>query len=61
MGEALDHVPRHDFAPQPDVVFMSVDPVTGELSSSAGSIVEAFISGTEPREGADDESLGGKP
>ncbi len=70
MGEALDHVPRHGFAPPLDVVFVSVDSVTGELSSSAGSIVEAFMSGTEPREGAqvrasiyfqDDESLGGKP
>jgi len=70
MGEALEHVPRSDFKPPPDVVFVSVDPATGEMSSGPGSISEAFVAGTEPREGAqarpsiyyqDDETLGGHP
>ena len=48
MGRALEGVPRRDFLPPDDVVFVKVDPDTGRPSSDIGSIDEAFISGTEP-------------
>jgi penicillin-binding protein 1A len=50
MGRALSGVPRRDFTPPDDVIFVKVDAETGRLSNDIGSIEEAFIAGTEPKE-----------
>ncbi|MBI5508269.1 MAG: PBP1A family penicillin-binding protein [Deltaproteobacteria bacterium] len=50
MGRALDGVPRRDFQPPADVVFVRIDPDTGRLSRDIGNIEAAFLAGTEPNE-----------
>jgi len=58
MHEAVKPFPVEDFAAPPGVTFTNINPNTGRTApaNSANSIQEAFISGTEPKEG---ENAGG--
>lgn len=48
MGRALENVPRREFSPPSDVVFVRVDADSGDPYDGVGSIEEAFLEGTEP-------------
>jgi penicillin-binding protein 1A len=53
MKEAVKNQPESDFQIPPGVVFASIHPQTGKLAppNASYAIKEAFIEGTEPREG----------
>jgi penicillin-binding protein 1A len=53
MKEAVKNQPETDFQVPPGVVFASIHPQTGKLAppNASYAIKEAFIEGTEPREG----------
>jgi len=60
MRQALANVPVESFAPPGDVTFVSINPRTGRLArqGAAGSVMECFLSGTEPS-GYDEEKESG--
>lgn len=53
MKEAVKNTPESDFQVPPGVVFASIHPQTGKLAppNASYAIKEAFIEGTEPKEG----------
>ncbi len=60
MREAIKSYPMDsDFTIPPGIVFASIDPNTGKLlpPNSSQAIKEAFIEGTEPTEGVDQDNL----
>jgi penicillin-binding protein 1A len=54
MKEAVKNQPEQEFQVPPGVVFASIHPQTGKLAppNASYAIKEAFIEGTEPKEGA---------
>jgi penicillin-binding protein 1A len=50
MGEALRQLPKRDFVPPPDVVFLKMNPDTGSPTQDVTGVEQAFIAGTEPTE-----------
>ncbi len=57
MSQALASTPIQPFVPPPDVSFVSIDPTTGLLAKQGqpNSIMECFLSGTEPTEYGEDK------
>jgi penicillin-binding protein 1A len=48
MGRALTGVPPRAFEPPPEVVTLTIDPISGEPSDGEDAIEEVFVAGTEP-------------
>ena len=60
MKEVVKGYPEEDFSVPTGVVFATIDPITGKLTSpnSSSAIKEAFIEGTEPTDVSDSEPVG---
>lgn len=60
MKEAVKNQPESEFQVPPGVVFASIHPQTGKLAppNASYAIKEAFIEGTEPKEGGSRSSTG---
>jgi penicillin-binding protein 1A len=61
MKEAVKNQPEADFEIPPGVVFASIHPETGKLvpPNASYAIKEAFIEGTQPREGTQNVNING--
>ncbi|MRR33583.1 PBP1A family penicillin-binding protein [bacterium] len=63
MRQALANVPAKSFAPPGDVTFVSINPRTGRLArqGAPGSVMECFLSGTEPTAYDEEKEVGENP